>query len=335
MGSLTKPVSVKVVGMGDYGKTFIEKLRYINIQNTELFTVYESIPLTQKQLDAILNALSRDENKPTIKESNKGLSSNIDSNEEPKSEEIIEPFLKVSFIEPVEIENLKAHLTKEDLVFIVYSIVENTTTDAVASVARISKEAGALTIGVVTQPFRIDEKEQQVRIEKVMTKHLKVIDTLIATPIPGLISLMSKKAGLEAQFIMTEIVLTDIVKLLTNPGIIQFDLEDVKTIISDAGVGYMGFGIYQGQDRAKRAAEIAIYSLLQQIDLKEATRILMCVSGGKDLSFSDIDIAMKLVSQKIENHCELICGTVLIDEKPGDLIRITIIATGFRQQLNC
>jgi cell division protein FtsZ len=219
-----------------------------------------------------------------------------------------------------------------DMVFITAGMGGGTGTGASPIVARIAREMGALTIGVVTRPF---SWEGSVRAEtaRVGVEQLKeAVDTLIVIPNDRLLEITDKRVSLQAAFSLADDVLRQgvqgISELITVPGLINLDFADVRTIMSEGGAALMAVGRAGGENRAAEAAQQAISSRLLDITIDGARGILFNVTGGPDLSLFEVNEAATIIKQTAHPDVNLIFGAV-IDEKMGDEIRITVIATGF------
>jgi cell division protein FtsZ len=229
-------------------------------------------------------------------------------------------------------DELHEVLHGSDMVFITAGVGGGTGTGASPVIARIASEIEALTIGVVTRPF---SWEGAVRGEtaRVGIEQLKeAVDTLIVIPNDRLLEITDKRVSLQAAFSLADDVLRQgiqgISELITVPGLINLDFADVRTIMSEGGAALMAVGRASGENRAIEAAQQAISSRLLDITIDGARGILFNVTGGPDLSLFEVNEAASIIKQTAHPNVNLIFGAV-IDEKMGDEIRITVIATGF------
>ncbi|MFC1745229.1 cell division protein FtsZ, partial [Candidatus Riflebacteria bacterium] len=208
---------------------------------------------------------------------------------------------------------------------------------AIPVMAQVAKETGALTVGVVTKPFSFEGKKRQASAERGIAELRKYVDALIIIPNDRLKDVANKDTTLESAFALADAVLTDGVKgisdLITNTGMINLDFADVRTIMVNAGTALMGMGVGQGQDKAKDAALMAISSPLLETKINGAKGILVNITGGRDLTLSDVDTAMNIIKETVDENCEVIFGTVTNDEL-SDELKITVIATGFGENIN-
>jgi cell division protein FtsZ len=219
-----------------------------------------------------------------------------------------------------------------DMVFITAGMGGGTGTGASSVVARIAREMEALTIGVVTRPFgwegAVREETARAGIEQLKD----AVDTLIVIPNDRLLEITDKRVSLQDAFSLADDVLRQgiqgISELITVPGLINLDFADVRTIMSEGGAALMAVGRAGGENRAIEAAQQAISSRLLDITIDGARGILFNVTGGTDLSLFEVNEAASIIKQTAHPNVNLIFGAV-IDEKMGDEIRITVIATGF------
>ena len=231
-------------------------------------------------------------------------------------------------------DELHEVLRGSDMVFITAGMGGGTGTGAAPVIARVAREIGALTIGVVTRPFTW---EGSVRTNTAMAgiDMLKEsVDTLIVIPNDRLLEITDKRVSLQAAFTLADDVLRQgvqgISELITVPGLINLDFADVRTIMAEGGAALMAVGRADGENRAVEAAQEAISSRLLDITIDGARGILFNVTGGPDLSLFEVNEAASIVKQTAHPDVNLIFGAV-IDEKMGDEIRIIVIATGFDQ----
>jgi cell division protein FtsZ len=225
-------------------------------------------------------------------------------------------------------------LRGSDMVFITSGMGGGTGTGAGPIVARIAKEVGALTIGVVTRPFTFEGHKRSAAAETGINKLKEHVDTLIAIPNDRLLEIVDKRASLQQAFGVADDVLRQgiqgISELITVPGLINLDFADVKTIMSEGGVALMAVGQASGEERAALAAQQAITSKLLDVTIGGARGILFNVTGGPGLTLFEVNQAASIIKETAHPDVNLIFGAV-IDENMGDAVRITVIATGFEQ----
>jgi cell division protein FtsZ len=219
-----------------------------------------------------------------------------------------------------------------DMVFITAGIGGGTGTGAAPVIAEVSREVGALTIGVVTKPFTFEGSRRRTVAEDGMEKLKAKVDTLIVIPNDRLLDVVDKKASIQQAFRLADEVLRQgiqgISELITVPGLINLDFADVKAIMSEGGAALMAVGRAKGENRAVEAAQQAISSSLLDITIDGARGILFNVRGGNNLGLLEVNEAAELVRKAAHPDVNLIFGAV-IDPDMDDEIQITVIATGF------
>lgn len=229
-------------------------------------------------------------------------------------------------------EELYETLKGSDMVFVTAGLGGGTGTGAAPIVAQIAKEVGALTIGVVTRPFTFEGARRLKNAEQGIAGLKEHADTLIVIPNDRLLQIVDKKATLQDSFRTADDVLRQgiqgISELITTPGMINLDFADVRTIMSEGGAALMAVGRASGEDRAQKAAEMAISSQLLDITIDGARGILFNVTGGPSLTLFEVNQAAAIIKETAHPDVNLIFGAV-IDPNMGDDIRITVIATGF------
>jgi cell division protein FtsZ len=230
-------------------------------------------------------------------------------------------------------ELLKEQIEGSDMVFITAGLGGGTGTGGAPIAAEIAKEAGALTVAVVTKPFQFEGKRRSLQAEIGIDELRKVVDTLIIVPNQRLLSLGGRNISLIEAFKKADDILYHAVKgisdLIMVPGLINLDFADVKTIMAEMGMALMGTGTASGENRAVEAAQRAISSpLLEDNTIQGARGVLMNITGGPDMTLYEIHEASSLIQSEAHEDANIIFGTV-VDETMGDEIRITVIATGF------
>jgi cell division protein FtsZ len=229
-------------------------------------------------------------------------------------------------------DDLYASLKGADMVFVTCGMGGGTGTGAAPVVARIARDVGALTIGVVTRPFSFEAHKRSAAAEQGINTLKEHVDTLIVIPNDRLLEIVDKKATLQQSFRTADDVLRQgiqgISELITVPGLINLDFADVKTIMSEGGAALMAVGMASGDDRAVAAAQQAITSKLLDVTIDGARGILFNVTGGSNMTLYEVNQAAALIRETAHPDVNLIFGAV-IDDKMGDNIRITVIATGF------
>jgi cell division protein FtsZ len=231
-------------------------------------------------------------------------------------------------------DELYTVLKGADMVFVTAGMGGGTGTGAAPVVAQVSKECGALTIGVVTRPFTFEGGRRSQSAEMGVSKMREHAHTLISIPNDRLLQLADKKSSLEDSFRMADDVLRQgiqgISELITVPGLINLDFADVRAIMSEGGAALMAVGRGSGEDRAKSAAEQAISSQLLDITIDGARGVLFNVTGGTNLTLFEVNTAAAIIRETAHPDVNMIFGAV-IDPEMGDEVRVTVIATGFER----
>ncbi len=231
-------------------------------------------------------------------------------------------------------EALYEVLKGSDMVFVTAGMGGGTGTGACPIAARVAKDVGALTIGVVTKPFTFEGSRRQQVAEAGIDGLKEIADTLIVIPNDRLLQIVDKRVSMNDAFKAADDVLRQgvqgISELITIPGLINLDFADVRTIMSEGGAALMAVGKASGEDRARVAAEQAISSQLLDITIDGARGILFNITGGSDLTLFEVNQAAAIIKETAHPDVNLIFGAV-IDPNMGDEVRITVIATGFER----
>ena len=219
-----------------------------------------------------------------------------------------------------------------DMVFITAGMGGGTGTGAAPVIAEIAREAGILTVAVVTKPFAFEGKKRRDIAEKGIDELSQFVDSLITIPNEKLLPVLGRDVSLMKAFAAANDVLLGAVQgiadLITRPGLINVDFADVRTIMSEMGIAMMGTGIGHGENRAREAAEAAIASpLLEDINLQGARGILVNITGGPDMAIGEFDEVGNVVREFASDDASVVIGTV-IDPDLHDEIRVTVVATG-------
>jgi len=229
-------------------------------------------------------------------------------------------------------DELYAVLKGSDMIFVTAGMGGGTGTGAAPIITQIGKEVGALSIGVVTRPFMFEGSHRMQSAEAGIQNLKKVADTLIVIPNDRLLQIVDKRASLKDAFRVADDVLRQgvqgISELITVPGLINLDFADIRTIMSEGGAALMAVGHASGEERATKAAEMAISSELLDITIDGAHGILFNVTGGESLTLFEVNQAAAIIKETAHPDVNLIFGAV-IDPAMGDEIRLTVIATGF------
>ncbi len=220
-----------------------------------------------------------------------------------------------------------------DMVFITAGMGGGTGTGASPLIAKIAKEQGCLTVGIVTKPFYFEGPKRMKRAEQGLQELKETVDTLIVIPNQRLLTIVDRKTKITEAFKIADSILYQATKgisdLINHHGIINLDFADIRTIMRDMGEAIMGTGLATGEERAVLAAQQAISSpLLDDMSIKGANGLLINVTGGEDMNLFEVDEACQIIAEEAGKDADIIFGAV-IDENLTDEIMITVIATGF------
>jgi cell division protein FtsZ len=230
-------------------------------------------------------------------------------------------------------DRLRKLLDGADMIFVTAGMGGGTGTGAAPIVARIAKENGALTVGVVTKPFGFEGKRRQRQAEDGLRELKASVDTLIAIPNQRLLSVAGRNSSILETFKKADDVLLQAVRgiadLITVHGLINLDFADVRAIMSEMGMAMMGAALAEGENRAIDAAQRAISSpLLEDVRIEGARGVLINITGGPSLTLHEVNEAATLIQEEADDDANIIFGAV-IDDTMGEQVRITVIATGF------
>ena len=219
-----------------------------------------------------------------------------------------------------------------DMVFVTAGMGGGTGTGAAPIVANCAKEMGILTIGVVTKPFTFEGKKRLAQAERGIESLKTKVDALVVIPNDKLLQIIDRKTSMVTAFMMADDVLRQGVQgisdLIANPGLVNLDFADVKTIMINTGMAHMGIGRATGENRAEDAAKQAIQSPLLETSIEGARGVIINITGSSNLGLQEINTAAELVQRSVDPEANIIFGTS-IDESLDHEIVITVIATGF------
>ena len=302
---------IKVVGVGGSGCNAVNTMIRMGLEGVEFITAN-----TDKQaLDASLAPTKL----PIGQELTKGLGAG--ANPEVGRKAALEDYAKISEI-----------LAGSDMVFITAGMGGGTGTGAAPVFAKIAKEVGALTVGVVTKPFMFEGRKRMKHAEQGMDWLRDNVDSLITIPNQRLLAISGNTLSMVDAFKKADEVLLNAVQgisdLINHTGLINSDFADVRTIMQNKGLALMGIGQAEGENRAVEAATNAISSpLLEDISIDGATGIIINITGSSNLSIHEVNEATTLIMEAAHEDAEIIFGTV-IDESLKDTVKVTVIATG-------
>jgi len=235
-----------------------------------------------------------------------------------------------------DLERMVEMFSGADMIFVAAGMGGGTGTGAAPIVAKAAKQAGALTVGVVTKPFSREGRQRMLRADQGIAELREVVDSLVVIPNDRLLGLAGKNMSILDAFKPADDVLRQAVQgisdLITTEGLINVDFADVRTVMSNRGMAMMGIGVAEGERRAAEAAHSAISSpLLEEVDISGAMGVLVNISGSSNMTMEEFEEASTIIHEKVHEDANIIVGLV-IDESLGDRIKITAIATGFGDQ---
>jgi cell division protein FtsZ len=229
-------------------------------------------------------------------------------------------------------DRLKTVLRGSDMVFVTAGEGGGTGSGAAPVVARIAREVGALTVGIVTSPFAFEGSRRLTQARAGVQELRQACDTVIVIPNDRLLQVLDKSTPLLEAFRVADDVLRQgvqgICDLITLPGLINLDFADVRTIMGDAGSAMMGIGMAEGANRAHEAATRAIHSPLIDHEVRGARGILLAISGGSDLALHEVNEAAEVVRAAADDNTNIIFGAT-VDERLAGQLWVTVVATGF------
>ncbi len=305
---------IKVIGCGGGGSNAVNRMIDTGVRGVEFITV---------NTDAQALHLAKSEMKLQIGDKltrglGAGANPEVGKKAAEESRELIANALKGS-----------------DLVFVTAGMGGGTGTGAAPVIAEIAKECGALTVGVVTRPFRFEGLKRARQAEQGIAALKEKVDTLIIIPNDRLLEIVDKKTPMLEAFLAADNVLRQGVQgvsdLIAVPGLINLDFADVKTIMTERGSALMGIGHASGENRAAEAAKKAISSPLLETSIDGARGVLLNITGGNNLSLYEVNEAADIVADAADPEVNMIFGAV-IDESLKDEIQVTVIATGFEHR---
>ncbi|NCU16200.1 cell division protein FtsZ [Pallidibacillus pasinlerensis] len=308
--------TIKVIGVGGGGNNAVNRMIEHGVQGVEFIAVNtdaQALNLSKADIKIQIGA-------KLTKGLGAGANPEVGKKAAEESKEQIEEVVKGA-----------------DMVFVTAGMGGGTGTGAAPVIAKIAKELGALTVGVVTRPFSFEGKRRQTYAANGITTMKDSVDTLIVIPNDRLLEIVDKSTPMLEAFKEADNVLRQGVQgisdLIAVPGLINLDFADVKTIMSNKGSALMGIGIASGENRAAEAAKKAINSPLLETSIDGAQGVIMNITGGVNLSLFEVQEAAEIVSSASDEEVNMIFGSV-INENLKDEIVVTVIATGFNEDSN-
>lgn len=307
----TQGAKIKVIGVGGSGCNAINTMIKMGLQGVEFITCNTDIQALNASLAQTKVSIGQ--------EITRGLGAG--ANPEVGRKAALEDYARIAEL-----------VAGADMVFITAGMGGGTGTGAAPIVAKIAKEAGALTVGVVTKPFMFEGRKRMKHADEGLSALRENVDSLIMIPNQRLLQISGAKLSMMDAFKKADEVLLNAVQgisdLINCTGHINCDFADVRTIMNNRGMALMGIGFAKGEHRAVEAATNAISSpLLEDISINGATGIIINITGGADLSIHEVNEATSLIMEAAHPDAEIIFGTV-IDETMNDAVKITVIATG-------
>lgn len=234
-------------------------------------------------------------------------------------------------------EEILETLKGSDMVFVAGGMGGGTGTGASPIVARLAKEVGALTVGVVTRPFAFEGHQRSKAAEGGIEELKKEVDALIVIPNDRLLAVVSRDTTVTNAFAMCDDILRQAVEgitdLITTAGIINVDFADIRSVLQNAGSALMGIGIASGEKRAEEAALAAINSPLLEISIQGAKGVLFAIAGGEDLGMLEIQDAARVITENIDPTARVIFGAIKDERLKKNELKVTVIATGFPDEM--
>src|SRR5213075_594582 len=229
-------------------------------------------------------------------------------------------------------------LSGADMIFVTTGLGGGTGTGAAPVIASLASELGALTIGVVTKPFRFEGRKRAQHAEAGLDALRECVDTIITIPNERLLTVVDRRTTMTEAFVLADDVLRQAIQgisdLILVPGLINLDFADVKTIMAGMGIAIMGTGVAEGDNKAMDAANRAVSSpLLEDASVKGARGVIINVTGGNDLSLIEVSEASAVIQEAAHDEANIIFGAV-VDQSMTGKVKITVIATGFDRPAN-
>ncbi|CAM3727086.1 cell division protein FtsZ [Cohnella lubricantis] len=307
---------IKVIGVGGGGSNAVNRMIENGVKGVEFITV---------NTDAQALHLTKSEQKLQIGDKlTRGLGAGANPDVGKKAAEESR-------------EAIINSLRGSDMVFVTAGMGGGTGTGAAPVIAELAKEAGALTVGVVTRPFTFEGRKRSTQADQGIEALKEKVDTLIVIPNDRLLEIVDKKTPMMEAFREADNVLKQAVQgisdLIAVPGLINLDFADVKTIMTERGSALMGIGVAGGENRAMEAAKKAIMSPLLETSIEGARGIIMNITGGSNLSLFEVNEAAEIVIAASDPEVNMIFGAS-IDDSMKDEIKVTVIATGFEHKMS-
>ena len=233
-------------------------------------------------------------------------------------------------------EEINNAIKGSDMIFITCGMGGGTGTGSAPVIAKIARDSGALTVGVVTKPFLFEGQERMRVAMQGIEELKKEVDALITIPNDRLLAIVDKETSVRSAFEQCDNVLKRAVEgisdLITMPGIINVDFADIRSVMENAGSALMGVGVSSGEKRAEEAAQSAINSPLLEVSITGAKGVLFAIAGGDDLGMLEIQDAARVITESIDPQAKVIFGAIKDDKLKKNEVKVTVIATGFPEE---
>lgn len=305
---------IKVVGVGGSGNSAVNRMIQSKIKGVEFVAINTDVQALHHSLAPVKLHVGR----AITRGLGAGMDPEIGRRAAEENQNEIRDLLKGS-----------------DMVFITCGLGGGTGSGAGPVVAELAKEAGALTVGVVTKPFTFEGPQRRDIAERAYNALSENVDTIISIPNDRILQIIDKKTSLIEAFTIVDDVLRQgvqgISELITTPGLINVDFADVKSIMSSQGSALMGIGRASGENRAVEAAKAAIASPLLEVSVDGARGILFTITGGPNMGMHEVSEAAKIITASADPNAKVIFGAVLNESMKDDL-KVTVIATGFEDR---
>jgi len=305
------PIKIKVVGIGGSGSNAVDRMKKCNLKGVELIAVNADLQDLKK--------VKADKKIQIGRNLTKGLGTGMDPEKGEKAAE-------------EQREEIEKELSGAEIVFLTCGLGGGCGTGAAPIIADISRKQGGLTIAVVTKPFSFEGRQRMEIAQSGLRKLKEKVDTLITISNDKLSSVLDSHITVSDAFWACDDILRQAVQgiadLIALPGIINVDFADVKAIMKNSGSALFGIGIAKGPQRAEEAVRKSLECPLLEVSYKKAKGILFSISGGRDISLSEIDEAAKMITQRISPGAKVVFGAIQNEKLKEGEMKITVIATG-------
>lgn len=313
--SSNKNICVKIIGVGGAGGNVVSRMKEKKIEGVEFIAINTDIQGLQHTKSDLKIQIG--------KETCRGLGAGMDPARGRASAE-------------ENLEEINQSVQKADMIFLTCGLGGGTGSGASPIVANLAKQAGALVIGVVTKPFAFEGEKRLDIAEDAWQKLFNEVDALVTIPNDRIFNIIEEETPILDAFGRVDDILRQgveaMVNLITYPGLINLDFANIRSTLTEVGSALLGIGVSKGQDRAKKAAELAISSPLLDISIEGAKRVLFNVAGTKDMSLVEIHNAARVITQSIAKDAQVIFGASFDNSLHKGEIKVTVVAGGFGEE---